>query len=113
MRQSAVLALVISLIMVGSARANEQQQLVAAIRTLGKAVDDMSANISKAETDADAELLTKVTREALASGLKNENASVQIESSRGYCRVTIETVKWQLWSEARRGKVIDHGATIH
>jgi hypothetical protein len=73
----------------------------------------MSANISKAETDADAQLLAKVTRETLAGGLKEDRPTIDIQASRGFCRVTIETPAWRLWSEARAGKIVDHGATIH
>ena len=105
------MAVVAALVMAGPAAANEK--LVAALKTLGTAVDDMSANISKAESDADAELLAKVTREALDNGLKQERPTIDIAASRGFCRVTIETAGWRLWSEAREGKVVDHGATIH
>ena len=49
------MAIVAALVLTNSAAANDQ--LIAALKMLGKAVDDMSANISKAESDADAELL--------------------------------------------------------
>jgi hypothetical protein len=96
----------------GSAAMAANQELVSKLKTLGKAVDDMSANISKAESDADAELLARVTREALDNGMKQYRPTIVIEASRGFCRVTIETPEWRLWSEAREGKIVDHGAKI-
>ena len=99
MRKRLIVAAVAALYLAGAAGASEQ--LVAELKTLGSAVDDMSANISTADSDADAELLARVTRETL------------INASRGYCRVNIETSGWRLWSEARDGKVVDHGATIY
>ena len=94
-----------------SAAANGQ--LVAALKQLGKAVDDMSANISTAETDADAQMLANVTRQALAGGLTQDRPTIVIKAAAGYCLVTLETPAWKLWSEAKSGKVVDHGATIH
>ena len=93
--------------------ATADDQLIAALKMLGKAVDDMSANISKAESDADAELLANVTRQALDSGLAQDRPKIEIKASAGFCRVTIETATWILWSEAHQGKIVDHGATIH
>ena len=63
MRRSMAMAMAIvaALVLTNSAAANDQ--LIAALKMLGKAVDDMSANISKAESDADAELLANVTRQ--------------------------------------------------
>ena len=107
----AVVAIAAALVLAGPATANDQ--LIAGIRTLGKAVDDMSANISKAQTDADAELLATVTRQALDAGLKQDRPTIEIKASRGFCRVTIATPGWRLWSEARDGTIVDHGATIH
>ncbi len=111
MRKQIAMAVVAVLLMAGPATANDK--LVAALKTLGKAVDDMSANISKAESDADAELLARVTREALDGGLKQDRPTITIHASRGFCRVTIETPGWRLWSEARAGQVVDHGAKIY
>ena len=93
------------------AAANDQ--LVAALKKLGKAVDDMSLNISKATTDADAKLLANVTRQALDNGLKQDRPKITITASANYCRVVIDTPKWKLWSEANAGKITDHGASIH
>ena len=87
-------------------------QLVVEIKKLGKAVDDMSANISTATTDADAQMLANVTRQALDNGLKQDRPKITITASASYCKVLIETPKWRLWSEAQTGKIIDHGATI-
>ena len=89
MRKRLAMAVVAALVLAGPAAANDK--LIAALKTLGKAVDDMSANISKAENDADAELLAQVTREALDNGLKQERPTIDIAASRGFCRVTIET----------------------
>ena len=57
-------------------------------------------------------LLANVTRQALNNGLKQDRPKIEIKASAGFCRVTIETPKWKLWSEARAGKIVDHGATI-
>ena len=104
-------AVLAAVVLTQSAAANDQ--LIAALKTLGKAVDNMSANISKAESDANAELLANVTRQALDAGLKQDQAKIEIKASAGSCRVTIETPAWNLWSEAHAGKIVDHGATIH
>jgi hypothetical protein len=111
MRRQMAMAVIAALVFAGQAAANDQ--LVAMLKVLGKAVDDMSANISKAESDADAELLANVTRQALDSGLTQDRPKIEIKASAGFCRVTIETPAWILWSEARGGKIVDHGATIH
>ena len=97
--------------MASAASANEQ--LVVALKQLGRAVDDMSVNISKTASEADAELLARVTRETLAGGLAADGPTIVIAAGQGYCRVTIETPEWRLWSESRGGKVIDHGARIY
>lgn len=111
MRMRLAIAMAAALFLSAPATANDK--LIAALRTLGKAVDDMSANISKATSDDDAQLLAKVTRQALDQGLKNDRPTINIQASSGYCRVTIETPQWELRSEAREGKIVDHGATIH
>jgi len=106
-------AVFVSLVFAGaSVGVASTDQLVAALKQLGKAVDDMSANISKAETDADAQLLANVTRQALDNGLKQDRPKITITASANYCRVLIETPKWKLWSEARAGIITDHGAEI-
>jgi len=110
MRWRIAAAVVAALVFAGQVEANDK--LVAALKTLGKAVDNMSANISKAESDTDAELLANATRQALDSGLKQDHPTIVVEASAGYCRVTIETPAWKLWSEAHAGSITDHGATI-
>jgi hypothetical protein len=111
-RRTTVLAAVFAVLLVAnSAVANEQ--LITTLKTLGKAVDDMSANISKATSDADAELLANATRQALDKGLTQDRPKIEVKASAGFCRVTIETPGWKLWSESRAGSVADHGATIH
>jgi hypothetical protein len=105
------MAMVALLVFAAQAAANDQ--LIATLKTLGKAVDDMSANISKATTDADAELLASVTRQALDNGLKQDRPTIVIKAAAGQCRVTIETPAWKLWSEAQAGKITSHGAAIH
>jgi hypothetical protein len=107
------MATTIVAILVFAAQATANDQLIATLKTLGKAVDDMSANISKATTDADAELLASVTRQALDNGLKQDRPTIVIKATAGHCRVTIETPAWKLWSEAQAGKITSHGAAIH
>jgi hypothetical protein len=111
MRLRILTALLLALTVANCAAANDQ--LVAALKQLGKAVDDMSANISHATSDADAEILANVTRRALGNGLRQDHPDVVIKASAGYCLVTIDTAKWKLWSESHDGKVTSHGATIH
>jgi hypothetical protein len=112
MRRTIALAIAALLfVLAGPARAD--QELIAGLKKLGKAVDEMSANISSAQTDADAEMLAKITRQALNQGLNGAEPAIDVKSSRGFCRVTIEAPQWTLWSEARDGKVVNHGATIH
>jgi len=108
-----VVAALLLLVAGGSVCAGANDQLVAAMKQLGKAVDQMSANISTAKTDADAQLLASVTRQALDNGLKQDRPKITIGATANYCHVLIETPKWKLWSEARAGKIIDHGAAIH
>jgi hypothetical protein len=100
------------LILAGTATAADEK-LVAALKTLGNAVDNMAANISNAKTDADAALLAKVTREALDKGLTQDKPAIAIGAMAGYCKVTIRTQQWMLWSEARDGAIVDHGAKIY
>ena len=111
MRKRWAMAVAVALLLAGPAVANEQ--LIAAIQTLGNAVDDMSRNISNAQSDADAELLASVTRQALDSGLTQDRPTITINASRGFCRVELVTPGWHLWSEAHEGKIVDHGAKIH
>jgi hypothetical protein len=112
MRQRMVLAVIAVFLLAGSATAADPQ-LVAALKTLGKAVDDMAANISNAETDEDASLLAKVSKETLDNGLKQGKPVIVIAAAAGICKVSISTTQWMLWSEARDGKVVDHGAKIY
>ena len=113
MRQRILIIATLVAVLAWAESTSANDKLVAALTTLGKAVDKMTANISNAKTDADAELLARVTRQALDNGLKQDRPTITIEASSGYCRVTIETREWRLWSEANDGKVVDHGATIH
>ena len=106
------MVIVAALLFAGQA-VGANEQLIAQLKTLGKAVDDMSANISKATSDADAELLANATRQALDQGLTQDRPTIAVKATAGFCRVTIETPGWKLWSESRGGKVADHGATIH
>lgn len=111
MRSRVAAAIMAILVIATQAAANDQ--LVEKLKMLGKAVDDMSANISKATNDADADLLTSVTRQALDNGLKQDRPTIVIKATAGHCRVTIETPAWKLWSEAEAGKIASHGAAIH
>ena len=61
MRRQVVMAMMAALVLVGQAQANDQ--LISQLKTLGKAVDDMSANISNAGSESDAQLLANVTRQ--------------------------------------------------
>lgn len=111
MFKSTALAIAIVLSAVCSVHANEQ--LVQMLKQLGQAVDDVAINISNAETDADAELLAQVTKQAFATGLDAVKPEIVIESSLGNCSVVITTSEWRLWSQAQNGKIIDHGAKIN
>ena len=53
------------------------------------------------------------TREALDKGLKQDQPKVDVKASAGFCRVSIVGPNWKLWSEAHKGKIADHGATVH
>ena len=110
-RRTAVLAVIFGALMFAHSQATNEQ-LVSALKTLGSAVDDMSENMSKAETNEEAELMANATRQTLAQGLKYDGLKVEVKATAGYCRVSLETPNWELWSEARSGKIVDHGATI-
>lgn len=87
--------------------------LVQQLKQLGKGVDDMAANISRAESDADAQQLAQVTQQTFASQMTGEpKPVVTITASRGHCNVLITTPQWKLWSRAENGRIVDHGATI-
>jgi hypothetical protein len=111
MRSRVTTAIVAILVFATQAAANDE--LVAKLKTLGKAVDDISVNISKAPTEEIAATLANVTRQTLDNGLKEDRPTIVIKASVGHCRVTIETPGWKLWSEAQAGKVTSHGASIH
>ena len=111
MKSRIALAFLTLLVFAGNAAADDQ--LVAQLKTLGKAVDDMTANISTAGTDAEAQLISNAVRQALDKGLKQDRPTITLKATAGYCAVTIETVGWKLWSEARGGKVVKHGAKIN
>lgn len=104
-------ALCVVFLAMNAAAANDQ--LVAALKTLGKAVDNMSVNLSNTETHEEAELIANATRQTLANGLKYDGLKVDVKATPGFCRVTLETPAWILWSESQSGRIIDHGATIH
>ena len=107
-----ILAVVAVLAFASSARADEQ--LVQSLKMLGKAVDDMAINISKAESDADAQLLAQVTQQTFATQLGGDpKPEVVINASRGNCSVLITTPAWKLWSRAENGTIVDHGAKIN
>ena len=103
-----ILSVVAVLAFASSARADEQ--LVQSLKMLGKAVDDMAINISKAESDADAQLLAQVTQQTFATQLGGDPKP---EVSRGNCSVLITTPAWKLWSRAENGAIVDHGAKIN
>jgi len=105
------LSVVAVLVLASSARANDE--LVLRLKQLGKAVDDVAINISNAQTDADAELLANVTKQAFANGLSGERPDIVLEGSRGRCSVVITTPSWRLWSRAENGQIVGHGATIN
>ena len=112
MQTRVVLTVITFLALATSVRADEQ--LVQELKVLGKAVDDMAINISKAESDEDAALLAQVTQQTFATNLGgNPKPEVVITGSRGQCSVLITTPLWRLWSQAQNGKIVDHGATIH
>jgi hypothetical protein len=118
MRAQAVTVMVAVLIFAGQAAANDKGQAtandkqVAALKQTGKAVDNLSAHISKAKIDADAQRQADASRHSLESGLKQDHPTIIIKATAHYCRVSIETAGWKLWSEARDGRVTDHGATV-
>ena len=45
--------------------------------------------------------------------LKQDRPTIVIKATAVQCRVTIETLAWNLWSEAQAGKITSHGAAIH
>jgi hypothetical protein len=110
MRARVAAAIVVGLVFAGQAAANDQ--LAAALKQTGKAVDNMTTAISQAKTDGEAQTIATAVRLALDNGLKQDRPTIQIQASANYCRVTIETAGWKLWSEGRAGKITDHGATV-
>ena len=111
MRFRAIVAILVALFVAGHVGANEQ--LISALKQTGKAVDNMTAAISQATTDAEAQAVANAVRQALDNGLKEDRPTIAIQASANFCGVTIETAGWNLWSEARSGKVTDHGAKVH
>jgi hypothetical protein len=109
--QQHVAAIIALLILANPALANNDQ-LVLKLQELGKGVDAMSANISTATTDVDAQTLVTVTQQTLAAHLAAQQQTVAIDGRAGYCRVEIVGPNWRLWSQAEGGKIVDHGATI-
>ena len=88
-------------------------ELVEKLKQLGSAVDNLSIFISTAETDADAEQMAVAIKQTFEQGLSADKPEIVIQARQGYCSVTIETLGWQLWSEAQGGTIINHGAKIH
>jgi len=87
-------------------------ELVEKLKQLGSGVDNMAIFISTAETDAEAEQMANAVQQAFAQGLSADQPEIVIQARQGYCSVTIDTLEWQLWSEAQGGKIINHGAKI-
>jgi hypothetical protein len=110
MKSQAATIIAAALLFTAPAAANDQ--LVAGLKQTGKAVDNMSAAISQAKTDAEAQMVANAVRQALDNGLKQDRPMITIEATVGRCRVTIETPAWKLWSEAHAGKITDHGARV-
>ncbi len=81
MRWRIAAAVVAALVFAGQVEANDK--LVASLKTLGKAVDNMSANISKAESDTDAELLANATRQATRQRSQAGSSHYRYSSQRG------------------------------
>ena len=111
MRSRLVTAIVAILIFATQATANDQ--LIAALKQTGRAVDNMTAAISQVMSDTEAETVAGAVRQALDNGLKQDHPTIVVKATAGFCRVTIETPGWRLWSEAHAGKVTDHGAAVH
>ena len=111
MRARVATAIVLVMILAGRVGANDQ--LIAALKQTGKAVDNMTAAISQVMSDTEAETVAGAVRQALDNGLKQDHPTIVIKATAGFCRVTIETPGWRLWSEAHAGKVTDHGAAVH
>jgi hypothetical protein len=88
-------------------------QLVLKLKELGKAVDNVTINISNAESDADAQLIAKVTQDTFAKNMTFESPDISIQASKGNCLFTMKTAEWQLWSQAQNGKIVNHGAKIN
>ncbi|MGD9634925.1 MAG: hypothetical protein AB7U97_16720, partial [Pirellulales bacterium] len=96
-------AFVALLLFVTSAQAADPQ-LVLKLKELGKAVDNVTINISNAESDADAQLLAKVTQDTFAKNMLFDNPNISIQASKGNCTFTMQAAGWQLWSQSQDGK---------
>jgi hypothetical protein len=107
-----IIASLVAVLVLSNSVHAANEQLVAELQQLGKAVDDMAANISNAETDADAQVLVGVTQQTLAIHLGPKKQTVAIDGKAGQCNVLITGPNWKLWSRAEKGKIVDHGATI-
>lgn len=112
MVRCALYTLVLALVFAASASAADPQ-LVLKLKELGKAVDNVTINISNAESDADAQLIAKVTQDTFAKNMTFESPDISIQASKGNCLFTIKTAEWQLWSQAQNGKIVSHGAKIN
>ena len=81
-------ALVAILVLVGSARADEQ--LVQDLKQMGQAVDNMSTFVSQAASDADAAQIAQAVQQTFAANLSgNPKPQVTITASAGKCYVLI------------------------
>ena len=110
---SRILAAIAILLVSTTAAHAANAELVEKLKQLGSGVDNMAIFISTAESDADAEQMAVAVKQAFSQGLSGDKPEIVIQARQGYCSVTIDTLEWQLWSEAQGGKIINHGAKIH
>lgn len=105
-------AFALVLVFAASASAADPQ-LVLKLKELGKAVDTMSAHISTAASDTEAQQMAVAVKQAFANGLSADRPDISIDATQGNCTVTIKTSEWELWSQAQNGKIVNHGAKIN
>lgn len=106
-----LVAFAILLVLATTAQA-ANPQLVIKLQELGKAVDTMSAHISTAASDTEAQQMAVAVKQAFANGLSADKPDITIDATQGSCTVTIKTREWELWSQAQSGNVVNHGAKI-
>lgn len=107
-----VASAIVALAMFAATAHAADPQLVLKLQELGKAVDSVTINISNAGSDADAQLLAKVTQETFVKHMTDDSPDISIQASQGNCTFTIRTSQWQLWSQAQNGRIVSHGAKI-